>query len=137
MVEVSYPIFDIDFDEKKSLAYIATSNGVNILRIPFGTKKQNYSNVIVYPSPFYIPSDKPLIVDGLPFESSMMVMTLDGTVVKKVKNNGISVNGDQLSWNGLDKDGDYVSSGVYLIAIYGSDGSRTTEKITVIRRWKL
>ena len=131
---LSDEIFDIDFDEKRSLAYIATSNGVNILRIPFGTKKQNYSNVIVYPSPFYIPSDKPLIVDGLPFESSMMVMTLDGTVVKKVKNNGISVNGDQLSWNGLDKDGDYVSSGVYLIAIYGSDGSRTTEKITVIRR---
>lgn len=131
---LSDEIFDIDFDEERSLAYIATGNGINILRIPFGKKKKNFSNVIVYPSPFYIPADKPLIVDGLPFESSMMIMTLDGTVIRKIKNNGISINGDQLSWDGMDNDGDYVSSGVYLISIYSSNGSSTTEKITVIRR---
>jgi len=131
---LSDEVFDIDFDEEKSLAYIATGNGINILRIPFGKKKKNFSNVIVYPSPFYLPTDKPLIVDGLPFESSMMIMTLDGTVVRKIKNNGISINGDQLSWNGMDNEGDYVSSGVYLISIYSSNGISTTEKITVIRR---
>ena len=89
---LSDEVFDIDFDEEKSLAYIATGNGINILRIPFGKKKKNFSNVIVYPSPFYLPTDKPLIVDGLAFESSMMIMTLDGTVVRKIKNNGISIN---------------------------------------------
>ncbi len=131
---LSDEIFDIDFDEERSLAYIATGNGINVLRIPFGKKKKNFSNIIVYPSPFYIPADKPLIVDGLPFESSMMIMTLDGTVIRKIKNNSISINGDQLSWDGIDNDGDYVSSGVYLISIYSSNGSTTTEKITVIRR---
>ena len=48
----------------------------------------------------------------------MMIMTLDGTVVRKIKNNGISINGDQLSWDGMDNNGDYVSSGVYLLSIY-------------------
>jgi len=131
---LSDEIFDIDFDEERSLAYIATANGINVLRIPFGKKKKNFSNVIIYPSPFYIPSDKPLIVDGLPFESSMIIMTLDGTVIKKINNNNISVNGDQLTWDGMDDDGDYVSSGVYLFSIYSSNGSSTTEKITVIKR---
>lgn len=130
---LSDEIFDVDFDEEKSLAYIATANGINVLRLPFGKKKKNFSNVIIYPSPFYIPSDKPLIVDRLPFDSSMMIMTLDGTVVRKIKNNGISINGDQLFWDGMDNNGDYVSSGVYLLSIYNSNGSTVTDKITVIR----
>ena len=130
---LSDEITDIAFDEKRNLAYIATSKGVNVLRIPFGEKKKTYSNVKVFPSPFYIPSDIPMTVDGLLYESSMMVMTLDGKVVKHITSQGISVDGDQLSWNGRDKDGDYVSSGVYLLAIYGQDGSQKVEKITVIR----
>jgi flagellar hook assembly protein FlgD len=88
----------------------------------------------VYPSPFYLPAEKPMKVAGLPFESSMMIMTLDGSVVRKITNQGISIDGDQLSWDGRDKQGDYVSSGVYLLAIYGLDGKNMVEKITVLRR---
>ena len=130
---LSDEITDIAFDEKRNLAYIATSKGVNILRIPFGTEKLTTSDVKVFPSPFYIPTNKPLKVDGLPYESAMMVMTLDGKVVRHVPSQGTSIDGDQLSWNGRDNAGDYVSSGVYLLAIYGLDGSQTVEKITVIK----
>jgi hypothetical protein len=130
---LSDEITDIAFDEKRNLAYIATSKGVNILRIPFGVEQKNYSNVKVFPSPFYIPSVDPMKVDGLPFESSMMVMTLDGKVVRHVESQGISIDGNQLSWDGRDDAGDYVSSGVYLLALYGMDGSQMVEKITVIK----
>ena len=131
---LSDEITDIDFDAKNSLAYIATSKGVNVLRIPFGREKKDYARVKVYPSPFYLPAEKPMKVDGLPFESSMMIMTLDGSVVRKITNQGISNDGDQLSWDGRDRQGDYVSSGVYLLAIYGLDGKNMVEKITVLRR---
>ena len=131
---LSDEITDIAFDDKRNLAYIATSKGVNILRIPFGKEKKSYSDVKVFPSPFYIPAVKPMKVDGLPFESSMMVMTLDGKVVRHVPSQGISIDGDQLSWDGRDNAGDYVSSGVYLLAIYGMDGSQTVEKVTVIKK---
>jgi len=130
---LSDEITDIDFDSKNNLAYIATSKGVNIVRIPFGIEKTDYSRLKVYPSPFYIPSQKPMKVDNLPFGSSMIIMTLDGSVVKKVSNDGLSVDGDQISWDGRDKDGEYVSSGVYLLGIYGMDGEKIIEKITVIR----
>jgi flagellar hook assembly protein FlgD len=61
-------------------------------------------------------------------------MTLDGSVVRKITNQGISIDGDQLSWDGRDRQGDYVSSGVYLLAIYSLDGKNMVEKITVLRR---
>lgn len=130
---LSNEVLDIAFDDGKNLAYIATSKGVNILRIPFGEKKATYSDIKIFPSPFYIPNDGLMTVDGLPFESAMMVMTLDGKVVRHVPSQGISIDGDQLSWDGRDADGDLVSSGVYLLAIYGNDGAQTVEKITVIK----
>ena len=131
---LSDEVRDIAFDEKRNLVYIATSKGVNILRIPFGQGKLDYSGVKVFPSPFYIPPSQPMKVDGLIFESSMMVMTLDGKIVRHIPTQGIGFDGDQLSWDGRDEAGDYVSSGVYLLAIYGKDGSQTMEKITVIKK---
>ena len=131
---LSNEITDIDFDAENSLAYIATSKCVNVLRIPFGRENKDYTLLKVYPSPFYLPAEKPMKVDGVPFESSMIIMTLDGSVVRKIINQGISIDGDQLSWDGRDREGDYVSSGVYLLAIYGLDGENMVEKITVVRR---
>ena len=104
------------------------------MRIPFGNPKSNYSSVKIFPSPFHIPSLKPMIVDGLMFESSMFIMTLDGKVIKKIPSRGLDIDGDQLFWDGKDSNGEYVSSGVYLIMIYGEDGSRHEEKITVINK---
>tara|TARA_A100000164_G_C21944603_1_gene792897 strand:+ start:12396 stop:14762 length:2367 start_codon:yes stop_codon:yes gene_type:complete len=130
---LSDEINDIDFDEKKSLAYIATKNGLNVIRVPFGISKKNYSEAKVYPSPFYIPSEKPLKIDGIPFQSSMLILTLDGNLVATIQNRGESIDGDQLSWDGRNKKGKYVSSGVYLLAIYEPNGKSNIEKITVIR----
>ena len=131
---LSDEIRDIDFDEKLNLAYIATSKGINILRIPFGNPKSDYEKIKVFPSPFYIPSNKPMKVDVLTYGSSMMVTTLDGKVIRHLKSQGIGIDGDQLSWDGRDTNGDYVSTGVYLLLIYGEDGSHKEEKITVIKQ---
>ena len=130
---LSDEVRDIDFNHNKNLAYIATSKGVNILRIPFGKPKLDYNNVKIFPSPFYIPSQKPMKVDGLIYGSSIMIVTLNGKVVRHIKSFGIENDGDQLSWDGKDSQGDYVSTGVYLLLIYGKDGSRFEDKITVIK----
>ncbi len=131
---LSDEITDIAFDAHKNLAYISTSKGINSLRIPFGIEKENFSKITVFPSPFFIPSDNILRVDGLPYDSHIIVMTLDGKVIKRIENRGLSIDGDQLSWDGRDDKGFYVSSGVYLLALYGPNGSNSMEKITVINR---
>ena len=131
---LSDEVRDIDFDNKRNLAYIATSKGVNILRIPFGNPKTDYANVKIFPSPFHIPSQKKMTVSGLIYESSMMITTLGGKVVRHIKTSGVENDGDQISWDGRDSNGDYVSTGVYLLLIYGKDGSRHEDKVTVIKK---
>jgi len=130
---LSDEIYDIDFDEKNNLVYIATSKGVNILKIPFGRSRDNYTHLKIFPSPFKIPSDGKMIVDGLMYNTSMKIMTLDGLVIRSVNNEGISIDGDQLSWDGKNENGRYVSSGVYLISLYDDNGNNIFEKITVIK----
>ena len=130
---LSDEVYDIDFDEERKLAYIATSKGISVLKIPFGESYDSYEKIKIFPSPFKLNKHEFLIVDGLPFNSSMKIMTLDGMVIRDVKSSGLPVDGDQLKWDGKNNSGEYVTSGVYLLSIIGSSGENTFEKITVIR----
>ena len=131
---LSDEIYDLDFDYQRKLAYIATSKGVSILRIPFGESYTDYENIKIFPSPFLIPSNQNMIVDGLMYNSSMKIMTLDGLVIRDINSSGLNVDGDQLRWDGKNSRGEYVSSGVYLISITNNSGNNTFSKITVIRK---
>ena len=131
---LSDEIRDIDFDHKRNLAYIATSNGVSVLKIPFGKPKNDFKNVKIFPSPYYVPSNNPMIIDGIIYESSFKVMNLNGRVIRDITSGGISKDGQQLKWDGRDSEGNYVSTGVYLLMIYHQDGKNTIEKITVINK---
>ena len=130
---LSDEIRDVDFDSMNNLVFIATSQGISVLRTPFGKEKLNYSKLKVFPSPFRIPFHSSLKVNGLPYNSSMSIMMLDGKTVRNIETQGFSADGDQLIWDGKDQSGELVSSGVYLIAIYGQSGSTHMEKITVIK----
>ena len=130
---LSDEVYDIDFDEERKLAYIATSKGISVLKIPFGESYDSYDKIKIFPSPFKLNKHEFLIVDGLPFNSSMKILTLDGMVIRDVISSGLPVDGDQLKWDGKNNSGEYVASGVYLLSIIGSSGENTFEKITVIR----
>ena len=131
---LSDEIRDIDFDHKRNLAYIATSNGVSVLKIPFGIPKNDFTNVKIFPSPYYVPSNNPMIIDGIIYESSFKVMTLNGKVIREITSKGASKDGQQLKWDGRNSKGNYVATGVYLLMIYNQDGKNTIEKITVINK---
>ena len=78
---LSDEVYDIDFDEERKLAYIATSKGISVLKIPFGESYDGYDKIKIFPSPFTLNKHEFLIVDGLPFNSSMKILTLDGMVI--------------------------------------------------------
>ena len=61
---LSDEVYDLDFDYQRKLAYIATSKGVSILRIPFGDSYSDYNDLKIFPSPFLIPEHEKMIVDG-------------------------------------------------------------------------
>ena len=121
---LSDEVYDIDFDEERKLAYIATSKGISVLKIPFGESYDSYDKIKIFPSPFKLNKHEFLIIDGLPFNSSMKILTLDGMVIRDVKSSGLPVDGDQLKWDGKNDGGEYVASGVYLLSIIGSSGEK-------------
>ena len=133
---LSDEVYDIAFDNDKKLAYIATSKGVSILRIPFGKSYKNYSEIKIFPSPFFTDKHDFMIIDGVMFNSSAKIMTLDGQVIRNIESNGASVDGDQIKWNGKNNNGNTATSGVYLVSIIGANGKNKFEKITVINKLK-
>ena len=133
----NYPLLsdnvtDIVFDDINGIAYISTNRGINSFRIPFATSKKNYSELRIFPSPFHIPSEKPLIIDNLKDNSSLKVMTITGNVIRSLNNSKLGLHGYQIQWDGRDENGKLVGSGVYLLSVYTADGSHKFEKVVVI-----
>ena len=75
-----------------------------------------------------------MIIDGVIYESSFKVITLNGRVIREITSEGTSKDGQQLKWDGRDSKGNYVATGVYLLMIYNQDGKNAIEKITVINK---
>ena len=60
-------------------------------------------------------------------------MTITGRVLRDIKNIDLGIHGDQITWDGRDKQGRWVGSGVYLLSVYDETGESTFGKVTVIR----
>ena len=125
-------VSDVTFNAEEGLAYIATNKGVSIIRIPFSEEKKSYNNVEIFPSPFRLPNVKPLTINGLMDNSEVKIMTLNGVVLRTISKEDIK--GYQGFWDGRNKQGDYVGSGVYLLAFYNQEGASSIKKIAVIRK---
>ena len=128
---MSNNINSVAFDGK-GLSYIATDKGISVLKIPFAKVNTSYSNLDIFPSPYRVPTVTPLTIDGLMDESSCKIMTLTGRVLKTIESRP-NVEGYQAFWDGRDEAGDWVSTGVYLIAVYDKKGASSISKIAVIR----
>lgn len=122
-------ILDIYLDDEEGVAYIATSKGISSLKMPFRQELVDYSGMVIFPSPYRIPSDSPLVVDQVRQGSSVKVFTIGGRLVKE-----LDVEGYQAFWDGKNGSGDLVGSGVYLITAYLSSGRTGVGKVAVIRR---
>ena len=130
---LSNEVADIAFDNGEGLAYIATSQGISVLRMPFAVRKDSYNQTRVFPSPYHLPSISPLVIDGLMDESTCKVMTITGRVIRTLLVSSAGVNGYQAYWDGKDSKGRWADTGVYLISIYRDSGESEFEKIAVIQ----
>ena len=122
----------VSFDDSNGLAYIATNKGITVLKIPFAKTKASYSAIDIFPSPFKIPSNKRMTIDGLRDNSKIIIMTLNGKVINQIPAENIS--GYQAYWDGRDTQNRLVKTGIYLIKIFDKKGKFTFEKIAVINQ---
>lgn len=121
----------IAIDQKRGIAYFGTLQGLSSLTIGPVQTNQLYSQLEVGPNPFILPSDQPLTIRNLVAGSTIKIMTVSGFVVTQFEAQG----GGRAFWDGRDKNGAFVSSGIYFIVAFAENGSQTvTGKVAVIRR---
>ena len=84
-------------------------------------QRGNYKNIKIFPSPFIVPSNSPLVIDGLMDGSICKVITLTGRVLRTLPVSNEGVNGYQVFWDGKDEEGRWVNTGVYLIIFMESN----------------
>ena len=129
---LSNEVTAVAIDDRQGIAYIATSKGINSLKIPFADRKKSYIGLKAFPNPYRIPSSEPMVLDGLKDESSLKIMTLAGRVIRQIDFTSPSVQGYQAFWDGRTNKGEWVSTGVYLVAVYSRSGGSHVTKVAVI-----
>lgn len=85
--------------------------------------------IMAWPNPVPAGFTGIITITGFSFDSDVMILTASGKLVAKGRSNG-----GTFQWDGCDRQGRRVASGVYMIAAAKSDGSKgVVGKVAVIR----
>lgn len=114
--------------------FIGTGVGMSVVSTPFRDFSDELGDIQVAPQPFLIGTNQ---TQNLEFGSESLVAGADvriytpsGRLVRELSFETAATDG----WDGLDDDGDFVGSGVYLMIVTDSSGNSKTGKVAVVRR---
>ena len=86
-------------------------------------------NVWAYPNPVKPGYTGPITITGLSYDADVKILSTNGVLIAEGRSNG-----GTFIWDGCDKQGRRVASGVYMVATATSDGNKGTVcKIAIIR----
>tara|TARA_Y100000768_G_scaffold281836_1_gene216694 strand:+ start:569 stop:2920 length:2352 start_codon:yes stop_codon:yes gene_type:complete len=126
---LSNVVRDVAFDSENGIAYIATNKGLSVLGIPF-EDNQNNNNVGVSPNPFVIGVNNEILIEDIYSGSLIKVMTLNGKVVKEIQ---LPYNENKTSWDGIDKKGRVLDTGVYLLVVENEKYGNGLTKLAIVK----
>lgn len=112
-------------------AYFGTNKGLSVVSTDAIRPVEDFDEIICQPNPYILPSSVQVKIDGLVENSSIKIITLTGEVVAEL----VSPGGRIATWNGLDKNGKLVPSGIYIVVAFNKDGSKVGKgKLAIVRR---
>lgn len=128
---LSNTIKSIAIDENKGIVYVGTDEGLTSFETPYIKPLESFDEIFVYPNPFKIKSGTNLLtIDRLIRDTDIKILTIDGTLVKEFSSPG----GRTAYWDGKDDNGELVSTGVYIIVAFDTEGNEViTGKVAVLR----
>jgi ligand-binding sensor domain-containing protein len=128
---LSNTIRSIAIDENKGIVYVGTDEGLTSFETPYIKPLESFDELFVYPNPFKIKSGTNLLtIDGLIRDTNIKILTIDGMLVTEFSSPG----GRTAYWDGKDDSGELVSTGVYIIVAFDSEGNEViTGKVAVLR----
>jgi hypothetical protein len=130
----------IAFNTNTGDAWIGTTTGLSRFRTPFTEPKPDLSQLKGYPNPFLLDeqtgtcsSQTGFHITNLAEKSGVRIYNVAGELIRDYP--AEEVPGAQVCWNGRDKSGRLVPSGVYLfVAFVESSGASAVGKVAVVRR---
>ncbi|MEJ2618343.1 MAG: two-component regulator propeller domain-containing protein, partial [Ignavibacteriaceae bacterium] len=125
-------IKSITIDDNSGVVYVATDAAITSFKTAAIKPQDSFTNLFVYPSPFILNGgNNQLTISGLVVDSDIKILTITGKLVSEFSSPG----GDVAFWDGRDMDGNYVSSGIYLVIAFDKEGNNAVAgKIAVIRK---
>jgi hypothetical protein len=124
-------IRSIAIDENKGIVYVGTDEGLTSFETPYIKPLESFEELFVYPNPYKVKSGNNLLtIDGLIRDTDIKILTIDGTLVTEFSSPG----GRTAYWDGKDDNGGLVSTGVYIIVAFDTEGNNVvTGKVAVLR----
>lgn len=101
--------------------FFGTANGIVSYKDASQPPAAELDSVYVYPNPVREDYTGPIAITNLVSESSVKITDVNGNLVWETM-----AEGGRVVWDGNDLDGDRVRTGVYLVFITNSDGSKTS-----------
>jgi hypothetical protein len=124
-------ILSIVVSPLSGVAYFGTEKGLISLNSIAVEPLETCDKITVGPNPFLVPGDTKLRIDGLVAESTIKILNISGTLIAEFETPG----GRIAEWDGKDLNGNFVSSGIYIIAGFNKDASEVcTGKVAVVRK---
>lgn len=131
-------IKSIAIDEGNGIVYIGTDFGLTSVKTASMLPSEALENMFVFPNPFVVGDGKGTIlkIDGLVSNSELKVLTINGKLIKTISSGSSdSPGGNRAFWNGTDENGNFVSTGIYIIVAYDQDANNTgAVKVAVIHK---
>lgn len=123
-------ILSISVDGESGTAYFGSEKGIVSFKTIAVNPLTECDKIKAGPNPFVVPSGSTLKIDGLVAESTVKIISISGVLVAEFETPG----GRIAEWDGKDLNGNYVSSGIYIIAGYNKDASKVcTGKVAIVR----
>jgi len=124
-------IRSIAIDENKGIVYVGTDEGLTSFETPYIKPLESFDELFVYPNPFKLKSGSNLLtIDGLIRDTDIKILTINGALVTEFSSPG----GRTAYWDGKDDNGELVSTGVYIIVAFDTEGNEVvTGKVAVLR----
>ncbi len=103
-----------------------------LLKLPQLNRRTAFTNLFVYPSPFILNGgNNQLTISGLVVDSDIKILSITGKLISEFPSPG----GNVAFWDGKDMNGNYVSSGIYLVIAFDKEGNNAVAgKVAVIRK---
>ncbi len=125
-------ISSIAINNKNGTVYVGTRQGLVSFETVAIAPEKSFDKLYVYPNPFILNGTNTHInIKGLVENSTIKILKVTGELVVEFESPG----GNIATWDGKNKNGNLVSSGIYIVVAFDSEASKIGfTKIAIIRK---